>query len=255
MMMNFDFTLGYDLGAWQDYKIKKKIIIDISADTNSHMLFCGMSGSGKSYFQTQIFARLAKADRAAVFYFADYKRDDSYAHLRDQARYFSYTDTLKALDIVYDIMKARISGADETRNQVTLIWDEYVANILALYNDGKEGKQKAEIAMRKVSEILMMGRSMCVRLIVSCQRADAIVFPQGARLNYGVVVILGAFNKSIYEMLMSDHIDKVKQRIKQSDFGRGFGSCLLQGSELHFIKVGEVANMEKMKGVCRSALA
>jgi len=253
--MKYDFTLGYDLGAWQDYKIKKKIIMDISASTNSHMLINGISGAGKSFFQTQIFAKIARTDKDSTFYFADYKRDDSYAHLREQSRYFSYEDTLQALDIVYGIMKARISGADETRNQVTLIWDEYVANILALYNDGKEGKQKAEVAMRKVSEILMMGRSMCVRLIVSCQRADAVVFPQGARLNYGVVVILGAFNKSIYEMLMTDHIDKVKQRIKQKDFGRGSGSVLLQGADLHFIKVGEVANMEKMKERCKLALA
>ena len=258
MMMKYDFTLGYDLGAWQDYKIKTKITTDISSNSNSHMLFCGMSRSGKSYTVQQVLSRLARADKDSTFYFADYKRDDSFAHLRNQARYFSYKDTLKALDVVYGIMQARISGEDETRNQVTFIWDEYVANILAMYNDGKEGKKQAEIAMRKVAEILMMGASMCIRIIVSCQRPDAIVFPQGSRLNYGVVVILGGYNDSIYRMLLPDHIDKIKQRIqtRDHDFKQGEGSILLDlGSTLKFIKIGEVANMAKMKERCRLALS
>jgi len=246
-----EFSLGYDLVAWQNYGIKKKIVTDISVGTNSHMLINGASGSGKTYLQSQIFAKLAQADTESVFYFADYKQDDSYEHLRSQARYFGYEDTLKALDIVYSTMKARIAGEDKTRHQVTLIWDEYAANILALYN---EEKKKAEEIMRKVSEILMLARSVCVRLIVSCQIAYASSFPQGSRLNFGVICILGGFNKGIYEMLMPEYMDKVKQRVQQRDFGKGEGSILLQSSELHFIKVGEVADMAKMERTCKFAL-
>ena len=241
------FPLGYDLDALNDYGNKTPIVTPITPDTNSHILICGMSGSGKSYFQTQLFARLAKADLSGEFYFADYKAEDAFEHLRDCPRYFSYGDTLHALETVYARLNARLSGEDDTRNPVTLIWDEYIANILALHN---EDKKLAAVVMNQVSEILLMGRSKSVRLIVSCQRPDAVAFPVGSRLNYGVVVVLGAAVRSIYEMLMPDHMDRIKGR----EFGQGEGAVLLQGSHLHFIKVPQTKDVEGLQGVCRGAL-
>jgi len=146
---------------------------------------------------------------------------------------------------VYNRLNARLSGEDKSRNPVTLIWDEYIANILALAN---EDKKKAAVVMNKVSEILLMGRSKSVRLIVSCQRPDAVAFPVGSRLNYGVVVVLGAFVRSVYDMLMPDHIEQVKGR----EFGLGEGTVLLQGSQLHFIKVPKTSNVEEL---CKGALS
>ncbi|MCL2213203.1 MAG: type IV secretory system conjugative DNA transfer family protein [Oscillospiraceae bacterium] len=250
-MKNFDFRLGYDLLGWQDYGIRQRICTDISPSANSHMLICGMSGSGKSYFQSQVFARLAKTDPSGEFFFADYKGEDDFVHLCNSSKYYAYKNTTIALDTVYERLQARLSGVDKTRNPITLFWDEYIANILALIN---EDKKKAEIFMRKVSEILLMGRSKSVRLIVSCQRPDAVAFPTGSRLNFGVVVILGAFNRSTYEMLMPDHMDEIKQKIKAKDFGRGEGSVLLQGSRLSYIKVGTVRDMKYVKELCKSGL-
>lgn len=74
---------------------------------------------------------------------------------------------------MYEIMHKRQCGEDSLRNFVTLIWDEYIANILALL--GTE-KKKAEAVMHKVSEILMLGRSLAVRLVIACQRPDASAF-------------------------------------------------------------------------------
>lgn len=74
-----------------------------------------------------------------------------------------------------------------------------MANILALL--GTE-KKKAELVMHKVSEILMLGRSLAVRLVIACQRPDASAFPTGSRLNFGVIIIVGATLESIYSMLM-----------------------------------------------------
>ena len=249
MMTNFELTLGYDLDSWRYYGEKKKITMDISTSTNSHMLICGQSRSGKSYFEKQLFARLIKADADSVFYFADYKRDDSFACLRQCDRYYCYNSTLDALDSIYDIMQKRQSGEDQTRHWVTLIWDEYVANILALLGD-KSKKQETEKVMKQVSEILMMGISLNVRIIVTCQTAYAEVFKLGARLNFGVIVILGAFVKSSYDMLMTDHVEQIKGR----KFGQGEGSILLHGGELHFIKIGQVADMERLERLCCGAL-
>lgn len=238
--------LGYDLDAWQLGK-KAPISVDISPATNSHMLICGMSGSGKSYFEQTMFAKLAMATPGGEFHFADYKGEDAFNYLRECPRYYPYKNSLEALDLVHSRLNARMSGEDTSTNQITVFWDEYMANILALTN---EDKKKAATVMNMVSEILLMGRSKSVRFVCSLQRPDAIAFPAGSRLNYGILVILGAAIRSIYEMLLPDFIDKVKGRI----FGRGEGVVLLQGSKLHFIKVPTVRDEDKMRELCVNAL-
>lgn len=254
MMMSFEavtprLTLGYDLDAWNGYGVKVPIIIDLSPKTNSHILLCGMSGSGKSYMEHQLLSRLvlAEQDRGGEYFFSDYKGDDTFSYLQKCSRFYSYKDTLKALDTVHACLMTRQSGEDTSRTPVTLIWDEYMAQALNLIS---EDKKAAAAIMNKVSEILLLGRSLAVRLIVACQRPDAMAFPAGSRLNYGVVVVLGAAVRSIYEMLLPDHMEQVKGR----QFGRGEGVVLLQGSELHYIKVPVIRDEERMNRLCISAL-
>ena len=135
-----------------------------------------------------------------------------------------------------------------SRVPITLIWDEYMANILAL--QGMD-KKRADAVMKRVSEILMLGRSLAVRLVISCQRPDAVAFPTGSRLNYGIIIIVGAPVRSIYEMLIpKEYIDYIGER----QFGVGEGVVLLQGAEMHFIKVPLVRNEERMHQICIDAL-
>lgn len=152
------------------------------------------------------------------------------------------------MNTVYEILHNRQSGQDTSRSPVTLIWDEYVANILSLIS---EDKKQAQEVMRKVSEILMLGRSLAVRLVVSCQRPDAVVFPTGSRLNYGIIIIVGAPIKSIYEMLIpKEYIERIGDR----QFKIGEGVVLLQRSELHFIKVPVIRDEDKLQRICIEAL-
>lgn len=248
--MNSDpsLTFGYDLDVWNNYGGKKPIFTDLSLASNSHTLICGMSGSGKSYMEHAVMAKLADKEPRGEIFFADYKGDDTFAYLRDRQRMFTYKDTLKALDAVHDRLLARQSGEDKSRNPVTLIWDEYMAQMLSLLSTDKKA---AAAVMNKVSEILLIGRSLAVRFVTVCQRPDALAFPAGSRLNYGVVVVLGAAVKSIYEMLLPDFKDAVEGR----RFNRGEGVVVLQGSELHFIKIPEVRDVEKMRSLCLVALS
>lgn len=157
-------------------------------------------------------------------------------------------DTLTALDIVHSRLIARQSGEDTTRNPVTLVWDEYMAQALNLMN---EDRKSAVVMMNKVSETLLLGRSLSVRISISCQRPDAIAFPAGSRLNYGVVCVVGAAVRSIYEMLLPDHMEQVKGR----QFGRGEGVVLLQGSTLRYLKVPAVRDENRMRQICLEALS
>jgi energy-coupling factor transporter ATP-binding protein EcfA2 len=248
MTKTSDLILGYDFDKWYGYGMKKPIITDTSSKTNSHTILCGMSGSGKSYATNILFAKICINDSQGKVYFSDFKQDDQFAYLRECPRYYPYTRSIEALDIVYGILHKRQSGEDPSRDQVTLIWDEYIANILAIQNTDKK---KADEVMRKVSEILMLGRSLAVRLIISCQRPDAAAFPSGSRLNYGVVIIVGAPNRSIYEMLIpKEYIDEVNDR----KFTVGEGVVLLQGSQLEFVKIPMVRDADKMKQICIHAL-
>ncbi len=223
--------LGYELDSWKLYQEKVPISIDLSPKTNSHILLCGMSGSGKSYLEQQILCKLALAEPEGEIYFADYKQDDSFAYLRGCPRYYSYKSTLEALDIVHGRLLARQSGVDTRRNPVTLIWDEYMAQALSLIS---EDKKAAAVVMNKVSEILMLGRSLGpVRIVISCQRPDALAFPAGSRLNIGSIVVLGGAVRSIYEMLLPDFMDGVKGR----QFQRGEGVSVFQNSEAVFTSV------------------
>jgi len=252
MMMKSDaprlLKLGYDLDAWNGYGAKIPITSDISPKTNSHILICGMSGSGKSYYENTLFSKLVITEPHGEFHFADYKGEDSFAYLRGCPRYYPYKNTLQALDAVYARLNARQSGEDESCYPITLIWDEYMANVLSLVN---EDKKSAAVVMNKVSELLLLGRSLSVRLITTMQRPDSIAFPAGSRLNYGIVVALGAAIKSIYEMLMPDFMEQVKCRV----FGQGEGIVLLQGSQLRFVKVGTVQDSERMRQICVKALS
>ena len=253
MMMNSDavprLMLGYDLDKWNLYGAKEPISVDLSPKTNSHILLCGMSGAGKSYMGHQLLTRLILAEkgRKGEYYFADYKGDDTFSYLQSCPRFFTYKDSFTALDNVHARLLARQSGADTTRNPVTLIWDEYMA---AALNFISEDKKAASVMLSKVSEILLLGRALSTRIASFCQRSDAIAFPAGSRLNYGVVCVLGAAVRSIYEMLLPDHMEQVKGR----QFDRGEGVVLLQGSELRFIKVPMVRNEERMRQICMEAL-
>ena len=253
MMMNSDITpsprlvLGFDLDKWDGYGHKEPIEIDLSPQSNSHILICGMSGSGKSYLEQAVLAKLSLAQPEGEIYFGDYKGDDSFSYLQGCPRYYSYKKTLEALEIVHSRLLARQSGKDTSRTPVTLIWDEYMAQAIALMS---EDKKAAAAVMNMVSEILLLGRSLSVRLLISCQRPDAIAFPAGSRLNYGVVAVLGAAVKSIYEMLLPDFKDEIQGR----KFTRGEGVVLFQGSDLRYLKVPVIGNHERMKQICISAL-
>lgn len=243
-------VLGYDLDAWANFGEKDPITTDISPHTNSHILLCGMSGSGKSYQEHQLLYRLilAERERGGEYFFADYKSDDSFSYLKGCSRYYTYRETLTALDIVHARLIARQSGEDTTRNPVTLVWDEYIA---AAINLTSEDKKAATAMMNKVSEILLLGRSLSVRIVISCQLADAVAFPAGSRLNYGIVIVCGAAVHTIYEMLLPDHMEQTKGR----QFGRGEGVVLLQGSTLRYIKVPTVRDENRMRQVCLEALS
>lgn len=97
----------------------------------------------------------------------------------------------------------------------------------------------------------MLGRSLSVRLVIACQRPDASAFPSGSRINFGVVVVIGASIKSIYEMLIpKEYIEDIGDR----KFKTGEGIVLLQGAKIYYFKVPLIKNMKELNEICIEAL-
>ena len=247
MMTTSDITIGYDLNSWINLGVKTPVNINVSPRENSHILITGMSGSGKSYAMLQIMARLYLAQPGSSIVLADYKKEISLEFLNNSENYYPYKDSMEALDRVYNELQERQQQGARGLKNTTLIWDEYVANMLALTS---ENKKIAQRAMNHISEILMLGRTLGIRLIVSCQRPDAMVFPAGSRLNFGIIIILGKASRSTYEMLMPDYVEEVKH-VK---FNQGEGALILQGADLHFIKIPTVKNMVRLQELCKRAI-
>jgi DNA helicase HerA-like ATPase len=102
-------SLGYDLDMWNNYGIKEPIVLDISPSSNSHILLCGMSGSGKTYLEQILINKLIVAQPDGILYFADYKGDDAFNYLRRSPEYYQFRDTLEALNEVYSIINERLA--------------------------------------------------------------------------------------------------------------------------------------------------
>lgn len=80
---------------------------------------------------------------------------------------------------------------------------------------------------------------------------DSAAFPQGSRLNFGVIIIVGAMLESIYSMLMPKEL---MEKVGNREFHTGEGVMLWQGAQLKFIKVPIIRNEEKMRALCIEAL-
>lgn len=248
MMKNTELLLGYDYDKWYGYGDKDKITIEISSEKNSHCLCVGKSGSGKSYYTVIMCARIASIDDLSQIYFADFKLDSTYSFLKGCPRYYSYFDSMQALSNVYEIMHQRQNG-DTSRRPITLFIDEYTAFISALQN---RDKKEAEKATRMLSELLMLGRTLAIRIVITTQTAYAEIFPKGSRVNFGVIVILGDYETdNNYEILLPQ---KYIAQIGERHFGLGEGVVMLQNSQLRYMKVPEITNEEKLQRVCIEAL-
>lgn len=140
-------------------------------------------------------------------------------------------------------------GEEKDRFPVTFIWDEYMANMLALQS---EDKKAATQAMNRVSEILMLGRSLSVRFFTSCQRPDASAFPSGSRLNYGIILILGWRPSEVF--MRCYFRQSTLTKLGTERFRRARALYCYRDSVLRFIKIPVVSNMGRLYGICQTAL-
>lgn len=197
-----------------------------------HLLVVGSTGSGKTYAVKLIIGRISKFLPGASVTVADFKADD-FTFLRGCSRYYEFTDCKRGLDDFYDAFLARQQGNNLDRSFSMLIVDEWASFLANL------GKKEAEEAKRKLSTLLMLGRSFNCHILVSQQRADAQYFST-ARDNFNTIIALGNISKESAAMFgfNRDSMQPVRQL--------GGGYMLTNGTDLQEIQVPSIRDPAKL---------
>lgn len=213
-----------------------------------NMLVVGATGTGKSYFLKMLLAKMALHNPNASITICDFKKN-SFSQFEELENFYGYTESPKGIRAVYkEFCKRLIANDDERNNQSKmLLIDEYGALL------SSADKREAEEIKAMVAEMLFMGRSLGIRVIIGIQRADAEFFKSGARDQFRAVLALGNISKEQKQMLFADYKDKMTD-----NNGLGEGYLYIDGKQcLERIKVVKASSYEEdlMNGYIENAMS
>jgi len=223
-----------------NYGIQKYTLWNPS--TAPHTVIFGATGTGKTYATKIMLGRISKHVRDSQFFVCDFKGDADFSFLHGNRRFYRFLDCEKGLSDFYDIFEKRQSGEDGSRNLLLLFFDEWASYTLNLE------KKKVEEEKKKISTILMLGRSFNVHMFVSQQRVDASYF-NAARDNFNLVIALGNLSTEGKEMMFREFKDQMKPDRKQ-----GTGYMLTNGTDLIPIVVPSISDINRLNLYIKQAL-
>ena len=208
-----------------------------------NFLVVGKTGSGKSYALSVLLGIYASVPNVHIT-ICDYKKS-SFAQFSNSASFYGYEEVPDGIRAFYNEFKHRLAANDEARNKEiqVLVIDEYGALISA------QDKKTADELKTMVSNMLFMGRSLGIRVLIGVQRADAEHFKAGARDQFRAILGLGNLSKEQKQMLFSDYKDSMNEHN-----GLGEGYLLIDGQDIERVQIAEIKNMEKLNTQIRLAM-
>lgn len=220
---------------WREDYLRLGLKISINWDTELAPQVCcfGTTGSGKTYALKLLLGKLSKHGNARLTV-CDGKGGGDFDFLNGCKRYAS-VDVTEVFDNFYNSFLARQRGEEESQDLMCLLFDEWSA-----YLDGFDSKKEAEAQRKKLGNLLRLGRSFHVHVIVGQQRMDSSYF-QGFRENFNMVIGLSNLSRESRDMFFSEFKEQI-----QPDRGRGTGYMTINGACFTRIAVPRVRNFEKL---------
>lgn len=163
-----------------------------------NLLCVGKTGSGKSYALSVLLGIYARYMPNVSITICDYKKS-SFAQFEDTPNFYGYEDVPNGIRVFYQEFSERLAANDEERNKhirVMLI-DEYGALISA------QDKKAAEELKTMVANMLFMGRSLGMRVLIGVQRADSEHFKAGSRDQFKAILALSDLSREQKQMLLN----------------------------------------------------
>lgn len=212
-----------------------------------NFLVVGKTGSGKSYALTVLLALFAHADRNTKIFICDYK--NSFTQFASTPHFFGYKDSVKGIMEVYDIFTERLSAPEIERDKtpVVLMVDEYGALVSA------QDRKTADEIKAKIGNMLFMGRSLGIKVLIGVQRADASYFQAGARDQFHAILAMGNISKEQKEMLFSDFKQKMTDNRSRIPIGEGY--LLVESQDIERVKVAPVRDFGEINASIIEALS
>lgn len=201
-------------------------------DQDPHCIIAGSTGSGKTYFLNYIICNLVY--QKAEIYFIDPKRADVLAIGKVvNNKVACYEDEIiKMLEEIKQKMDERMILIEKVNKTnatyrdlglcpLFLVFDE-VAAVKAMFK--KENREKMDNLLKNV---VMMGRSIGVQVILVMQQPNAEVIPTAIRDNMGFRVYFGTPKTEVRNMIFGANLELMT--ISKNE--RGVGYFSLRGSE------------------------
>lgn len=207
-----------------------------------HTIIVGSTGSGKTYFSKLFLGKVALHIKSMALFVCDFKGDDDFLFLNGCSNYFRFMECANGLEQFYNRFLDRQKNPSSERTMLVLFFDEWASYLNFL------DKKNAEEEKKKLSNLLMLGRSFNVHVVISQQRADAQYFST-ARDNFNLVVGLGNLSPESKDMLFHDYKDNMENTCRQ-----GTGYMLTNGMDLKRIVVPTVTNMDKLHNIIRTTV-
>lgn len=228
--MNRGMVFGYEREAFVKYGITIPIKLEIS--TYPHMLLTGASGSGKSQTLLFLIGKLLQYMPDIVPYICDFKNSHDFDFLSEYPYYYTGQGCYEGImDYYHRFSEIRENRSLQGKKRYLLICDEYPALVNYLQMKDKSEKTKfSNEVLNAIAEILMLGRGISCGCWLLTQRPDAMLFSNGARDNFMLVIALSSVSKEQKSMVFAG------QELPDEILGVGEGVLLADGREIVTVK-------------------
>lgn len=210
-------------------------------DSAPHLAVSGVTGTGKTYCTKLILAKTSKHIPDSHITVIDFKGDTDFAFLTGCERFYRFDSSLDGLNSFYtEFTEVQKSGFKNGFH--LLCFDEWASFINSL------DKKDAEDTKKKLSNLLMLGRSFDFHILLSQQRLSAEDFGK-SRDQLSMILSLGNVSKEVAGMLFSDYKEYLK-----NDRKRGTGYMLINGTDFQPFVVPEIGSMEQVNRAIKEAV-